>query len=239
MAKISVIGAAGDVGALILPALASRHEVTVADLRRPAGWDGTFVHADATIPADMIAACRGSEIVVYLAMGTKQGWGEAEWAASQFTVNVSGLYQCARAAAEVGARKLIHTSTASIFEDYLSPSRPAEPDAFDAYGLSKRLGERVCAAAVSEHGIDAISLRLVGPMPDQEWQQYKDDTTATVVTAGSDIAAAYLAAIEADLPGYHALFVSGDHEHSIVDSRETEQLLGWRPLARRIPQERE
>ncbi|MHC9044519.1 NAD-dependent epimerase/dehydratase family protein [Microbacterium saperdae] len=233
MARVTVVGGAGDVGALVLPLLSRYHTVRVADLRPPSGWRGDYVRADVADPAALRAACEGSDALVFLAMGTKRDWGTAGWARNQFAVNVEGLYSTLRAAAEVGVRRFVHASTASIFADYRAPLLPATGDAVDAYGLSKTAAELVCAAATREHDLTGISLRLVGPLADEAWQEYDDPHSRDVMTAGSDVARAFLAALDAPTTGYRTCMISGDHTGEHIDLTDAAELLDWRPLARR------
>lgn len=233
MARVTVVGGAGDVGALVLPLLARHHTVRVADLRTAPDWSGEYVPADVTDPASLRAACEDTDVLVFLAMGPKRDWGGAEWARAQFAVNVEGLYSTLRAAAEVGVTRFVHASTASVFADYLARPLPALGDAVDAYGLSKAAAELVCAAATREHGISGISLRLIGPLSDEEWQSYDEPHTRDVMTSGSDIARAFLAAVDADTVGYRTCMISGDHTGEHIDLTEAADVLQWRPLARR------
>lgn len=233
MARVTVVGGAGDVGALVLPLLSRHHAVRVADLRPAHQWQGEYVRTDVADPASLRLACEGSDVLIFLAMGTKRDWGSAEWARNQFAVNVAGLYSTLRAAAEVGIRRFVHASTASVFADYRARSLPATGDAVDAYGLSKTAGELVCGAATREHDMTGISLRLVGPLADDAWQVYDDPHSREVMTAGSDVARAFLAAIDAPAAGYRTCMISGDHTGDHIDLTEAEDLLGWRPLARR------
>lgn len=233
MRRVTVIGGSGDVGALILPLLDAHHHVRVADLRRPATWDGDFIPVDVTDPASLATACADTDVLVYLAMGPKADWGSDAWARMQFVVNVEGLYSTLRAAAAAGVSRFVHASTGSIFANYLQRPLPPEGDAVDAYGLSKALAERVCAAAYVEHSFPGISLRLVGPVPDEEWMAAGHSEHGDVITAGSDIARAFLAAVSASTPGYETCMISGNYDGTLIDLTDADSLLGWRPLARR------
>lgn len=231
--QVTVIGGSGEVGTMVLPLLSRHHTVRVADLRPAPGWTGDYMHADVADPASLRAACRSTEVLVYLAMGPKRDWGSAEWAREQFAVNVTGLYSALRAAAEAGVTRFVHASTASIFADYRARKLPTTGDAVDAYGLSKTAAELVCAAATREHGLSGISLRLVGPLTDDEWQIYDDPGSRDVMTAGSDVARAFLAAVDAQSTCYRTCMISGDHTGDHIDLTDAADLLHWRPLARR------
>lgn len=233
MARVTLVGGAGDVGSLILPLLSEHHEVRIADLRAPADFDGDYVPVDVSDAASLLTACADTDVLVYLAMGPKHGWGGAEWARRQFDVNVTGLYDTLRAAAAQGVGRFVHASTGSIFADYEADELPPFGDATDAYGLSKAAAEMVCRAATREYGMAGISLRLIGPVSDEEWLAAVGTEHADVITAGSDIARAFASAVASSLEGYHTLMVSGDHTGTRIDCSETDRLLDWRPLARR------
>lgn len=233
MVQVTVVGGSGDVGSLILPALASRYDVVNADLRPssalPLGC-GQFHLTDVTDPDSVRQACEGSKALVYLAMGPKVGWGSDAWAQRQFDINVTGLYVTLQAAAHAGLQRFVHASTGSIYDDYRQRPLPPHGDATDAYGLSKALAEQVCAAVVREHGMSGLSLRLFNPMADEKWNAL-GALDAAVSTAGSDVASAIQAALEADLNGYCATSVTSDATDLVIDCGPTRQLLGWTPLS--------
>ncbi|MFI6393497.1 NAD-dependent epimerase/dehydratase family protein [Nonomuraea sp. NPDC050540] len=235
MMRVLVAGGSGAVGALVLPALAARHTVRVLDLRPPAEPVGyvEFVEGSVTDPAALKRAADGQDALLYLAMGRKTGWRDGlEWARTHFTVSVTGLYLTIEACAAAGVRHVVYASSMSVFAGYQSRdySTDPEPDNTDAYGLSKRLGEQVCAAAVTAHGLTATALRLVGPMGDDEWLA---PDVSPVMTAGSDVAAAFLAALDRPRPAFAAYTITGDHERRILDWTPAERDLGWSPRARR------
>ncbi|MFD1933803.1 MULTISPECIES: NAD-dependent epimerase/dehydratase family protein [Nonomuraea] len=232
--RVLIAGGSGAVGALVVPELAAHHQVTVLDPLPPA-VDVPFVRGSVTDHDDVRHAAEGHDALVYLAMGRKDGWREGqEWVASHFAVNVTGLYVTLGACAEAGVRVAVHASSMSVFDGYATrdyAKRP-EPDAVDAYGLTKRLGEQVCEAAAREHGLTVTSLRLVHPMPDEEWQAYAGGLP-DLVTAGSDVAAAFVAALERRGPGYAAYTITGDYERTALDWTPALHDLGWWPRARR------
>ncbi|GAA2387669.1 NAD(P)-dependent oxidoreductase [Dactylosporangium salmoneum] len=237
--NVLVIGGSGRVGAMLLGPLARTHHVTVAD-RVPPGPGIAFRLVDVADFGGLAAAMAGQDAVVYLAMGPNDGWGDPQrWAPAHFAVNVTGLYLALQAAARAGVRTFLHASTASVFEDYFGFGAELEhraPDATDAYGLSKRLGEQVAEAAAREHGLAVASLRLCGPLPDDEWRAYDGWPDPHVMTAGSDVAAAFLAALRvvpAHGPGYRTYCITGDHDGRFIDAGPTRRALGWAPLARR------
>ncbi|MFI6499584.1 NAD-dependent epimerase/dehydratase family protein [Nonomuraea typhae] len=230
--RVLVAGGSGAVGAMVLPVLAERHEVRVLDLRAPDA-PVEFVEGSVTDPGALARAADGQDALVYMAMGRKTGWRDGlEWARTHFTVSVTGLYLTVEASAAAGVRQVVYASSMSVYDDYQTRdfAKSPDPDATDAYGLSKRLGEQVCLAAVRQHGLKVTALRLVGPMPDEEWRAAD---VSPVMTAASDVATAFLAALERPQPTFAAYTITGDHRREILDWTPAERDLGWRPLARR------
>lgn len=233
MERILVVGGAGVIGSMVLPLLEKHFEVRVADLQRPKHFSGEFFPADVLDPQTIKDASHGCTSLIYLAMGQKSDWGSYSWAKTNFQVNVTGLHLTLRAAIESGVKKFVYASSTSIFADELMGHSNPTPDATDAYGQSKYFGEQICEAMSREFGVVSIALRLVGPMADEDWQTYQGGGDREIVTAASDIATAFLAATFADLNGFHALLVTGDHEKKFLDWSSTQNVLGWSPLARR------
>ncbi|WP_216853699.1 NAD-dependent epimerase/dehydratase family protein [Phytoactinopolyspora halotolerans] len=233
--RVLVVGGSGKVGRMVVPVLARHHELRLLDLVPPAEpGHGGFVEGSA-LDADVVReAAEGQDALIYLAMGRQTDWGTTpDWAKSHFDVNVTGVHLTLRAAAEAGVRQAVYTSSGSVFSEYLAQDHTADPvpDADDVYGLTKRLGEQVCAAAARRHGMSVTALRLVAPVPDDEWPTY-DGPHRAGATAASDVARAYLGALERPRPGFHAYIVAGDVERRWIDWSHTERDLGWRPTSR-------
>lgn len=233
---VTVIGGAGRVGAMITPRLSEEHQVRVAD-RRPVVDDPESVTVDVTDHVSLGRAVANQDGLVYAAMGRRDGWGSTGgWAESHFDVNVKGLYLTLSEAARAGVRRVVYASSLSIFDDYLGRGRELEriaPDAQDAYGLSKRLGEQVCEAAARAYGLTVIALRLCGPLPDDEWRNF-GGRCPEVMTAASDVAEAFAAALRYDPPtGFEAFVVCGDRDQRYIAQSRTYEDLGWRPTMRR------
>src|SRR5438552_1257720 len=85
----------------------------------------------------------------------------------------------------------------------------AQPLAVDFYGLAKQFGEHVGRAAVLEHGLDVVALRLCFPIRDEEWPP-QDPKTATIATSGRDVASALEAALAYQHQGFDVFAISGD-----------------------------
>lgn len=234
--RIAIIGANGDVGRMILPTLAAHHDVRTIDINPSVHPEIEHVVASVLDFDDLLAAFDGQDVVVCLAMGAKLEWGSPSWARSNLEINVVGLHLVASAATAAGAMSVVSASSMSVFRDWFAVGQDedATPDAIDAYGLSKRLGEEVLTAAASGDLPTAISLRLFGPVTDAEWDDLDPgDPDFPMFTSGSDVASAFLAAVEVRAPGHHILTVTGDADEHVLAWSRTRALIGWRPRRRR------
>lgn len=235
--RVLLIGGSGYVAGLVLPALRRRHDVRVLDLE-PA--PGDHVVGSATDPAAVRSAAEGVDAVLHCAMGggdtrTPAGADRA------FDVNVKSVHVTLAAAHAAGVRHAVYVSSLSVFRDLqrrtLDESTP--PDASDVYGLTKRLGEDVCAAAADRLGLSVNVLRLAFPTPDDVWpawapppdrpvRRYAGDGTLIQATAASDLARALLAALD-HRDGFQVFSITGDTSARLWSTAKAARVLGWRP----------
>lgn len=218
---------------MIGPALHAAFRLRVLDQHEPPYAVDDLVTASVTDFDAVARACAGVEMVVYLAMGPKdkENWSTPEVEKGQFDVNVTGLYLSLRAAAQAGVQRVVLTSSMSVFDEHPSsePGRHASTNATDAYGLSKRLGEDVCAAAVSEYGISATALRLSLPMSDEQYLAQPDATRQAMCTAETDVVAAFTAAVHRRGEGFTPVQIAGDPAGRFHDLAPAREALGWEP----------
>ncbi|MBB4960818.1 NAD-dependent epimerase/dehydratase family protein [Micromonospora polyrhachis] len=231
--RILMIGGSGLVGTMILPHLARQHEIRVLDPRPSAPGPWEYVAGDATDFAAVTEAAVDTDALVYLAMGPLAGWGEVANVAAHFDANVKGLHLALWAAAEAGVRHAVVASSMSVYpnpaddETYPDPDTP--PGATDFYGLTKRLGEQVGQAAVAEHGISLVALRLCLPTPDDRWPRDDDRWSRTIATSARDTASAVDAALAYRGHGFTALTISGDAAGRMTNIDAARRLLDWEP----------
>ena len=233
---VVLVGGAGLVGRLIGPAVAASRQVILADrvqMDAPE-WAAAARLVDVASLASLRAALQGADAMVYLAMGTKEDWGSETWASSQFDVNVRGLFTALEACALEGITRVVIAGSMSVFQDFFAAPTGTMPDATDAYGLSKRLGEQVAESAARLHGIDVTVLRLTFPADATMWEEAGRDPHATIMTSADDTARAFVAALDRDgESGFRALPITGDHASEYIDWEPTRVALGWQPLSRR------
>ncbi len=237
--RILVVGGSGYVGTLVLPLLSRHHEVRVLDRRAPAVEGVQYHPGDATNYEDLRYATPGMDAVVHAAMG-RHDWDEPAGAADTFDVNVKSVHLTLLAAHAAGVPHAVHLSSLSVFADLDGRVLDEEtvPDATDPYGLTKRLGESVCAAAVAEWGLSVTVLRLALPTPDSVWPAWglpqppllRRDPAGTPIdaTAGTDVAQAIHAALRYRR-GFSVFTISGDRTAGRWSTAKAAAELGWQP----------
>jgi nucleoside-diphosphate-sugar epimerase len=167
--KIVVTGAAGKLGqAAIAELLAHGHAVWGIDRVRPESLRCRFLPVDLTQPAAIYDVLQGAEAVLHLAAIPGPS---SQPASAIFFNNVQSTYNLVEAAAALGVSRVVYAS--SVFalgwteaaEDYWPVSVPVDEShpltPFEAYGLSKQIGEDICATASRRTGLSTVSLRLM------------------------------------------------------------------------------
>ncbi|NUR73733.1 MAG: NAD(P)-dependent oxidoreductase [Hamadaea sp.] len=238
--RILLIGGSGYVGSLLLPFLSREHDVVVFDRRPPTS--GAFIRGDATDLPSLRDATKGVDVVIHCAMGSDD-LDPAVGAAEAYDVNVKSVHLALLAAHENGVPHAVHISSLSVYRDLLDRTLTGdEPsDATDLYGLTKHLGEQVCAAAVREWDMTVTILRLTWPTADTDWPawtrwgepilHHTGDGVLVEPTAASDLAAAVLSAVDYR-DGCSTFLISGDTSARRWSIAKARQLLGWEPSPR-------
>ncbi|MER7759823.1 NAD(P)-dependent oxidoreductase [Streptomyces sp. NPDC097619] len=238
--RVLVIGGAGYVGGLVLPRLAERHELRVLDPRPPAAGGVEHLPGSAADPEALARAVSGMDAVLHMAMAGAADSGAAE-AARGFEVNVTSVHLALRAAHEAGIRHAVFLSSFSVYRDLVDRrlDETVPPDATDLYGLTKRLGEEVCRAAVEEWGLSVTALRLAWPTTDEAWPawalpgadsatHHTEDGTLIPALAATDLAAALCAALE-PREGFRVFHVTGGDANGRWPLTEAARHLHWTP----------
>lgn len=244
--NVLIIGGAGMLGAMTTPVLCQHHTVRVLDLMPSPVDDVESVIGDAADPDAVAAAMAGVEAVIHQAVVVPRSVKtmDPQQVAAAFAVNVASVHLAATTATRLGVRSFVHVSSLSVFQSYgvkriMNDDRP---DAAYPYGLTKRLGEEVCAAVLGGTTpllSGACSLRLGHPTPDADWPRWRPpvgevtdvmmaDGTPLPALAGSDAATALDAALGYAGP-YRTFPVTGDVSGAAIDQSVTAQVLDWQP----------
>jgi UDP-glucose 4-epimerase len=215
--------------------------VPVAGFLRRAGYEvAGFDRADGADVLDLAAvsrAARGCAAIVHLAALAHDSAGSPE---QIMAVNVLGTWHVLLAAEAAGTNRVISFSSVQVFgiaegerlPDYF-PVDDAHPRrAMRPYGLSKQLGEDLCAAFTSRTGIGTVCLRPVAvwaqarygqvqhqwrAQPRSEWEPYWEYGAFVDVR---DVAAAVGQALTVPLNGHHRVLLCASSIAATVPSLE-------------------
>ncbi len=249
--KLLLVGGAGHVGRLITPYLKARHTLSVFDLTPPADPDIAHIAGSVFDPDAIRLALADIDAFVWLPMRNGQGGMVAdqdiETIVNNYDLNTKGLHLFLYLAQEAGIRRGVYTSSMSVH--YRGrPTYPGEDavplDSPSVYGLTKGLGEQVCAYFARWFDMHIIGLRISGPRSRADYlsqrrnPQRAGDGSYVYPLDEEDMANAYLGAVEAvtasPTPGFEPVFIVGDETGAEHDLSRAETLLGWRPEAHRL-----
>ena len=243
--RLLVVGGAGRVASMVLPHLSARYRIRIFDLVRPKDVDPSWDVCVATL--DDFDALRQAAIgcgaLLFMAMNNKRPWGGLPAVVSAYDVNVRGLHLAHWAAHLEGVRKVVVTSSLTVYsprpsgERYPNEAIPADAEEF--YGFTKRLGEEVSRNAAQRFGQTVTSLRLCFPWPDDAPPPQPTDQggagvegpafRAATFTRGRDVASAILLALDHEHTGWEVFAISGDPDQHIVPTEKARRELGWAP----------
>ena len=238
--RVLVIGGAGYVGAILRPTLEEHHDCTFMDLRPVAGARGPCLIGDVDDEAALARAVAGQEAAVWLAMGGSVADNNSQCLSGPaFDVNVRGFFRFLQAAERVKIRRIVFSSSLSIYERLRR--RPGEPvcerlapDAWQPYGVSKRLAEGLCRMYVQQvPEATVVSLRLMLPRNEADWPGNEYAAGKSYHPLGpQDAQTLYLAALQLEKPGAHAVQATGDLGGELYPNDAATTLLGWAPQGR-------
>ena len=222
--KIVVTGGSGRLGQHVIRELLDYgYEVLSLDKAAPRNPVCPSWIADLRDSGTLFEALNGAGGVMHLGAYQKPGLvSDAE----TFSNNITATYNVLKAAADLGAGRVIVASSVAAFgflyaarvwpPDYLPldehhPCRPQDP-----YGLSKLLGEKVADGFAASGRLSVLSLRLPGINFDLSYASFPERWKNPGARLGGfwsyidarDAAMAFKLALEADLSGHHVLNVA-------------------------------
>ena len=167
--KVVVTGAAGRLAqAAITELLEHGHGVFGIDCVRPATLRCRFLQVDLLQPLAVLDALQGADAVLHL--GAVPG-PLAQPSSVTFHNNVISTYNVIEAAAALKIGRVVSASSmfavgwaedaSAFWPDYIPVDEAHPLTPFEAYGLSKQVGEAICGAASRRTGINTVSLRLM------------------------------------------------------------------------------
>lgn len=175
--KVLVTGAGGNLGRVVLPALAeARHTLRAADVRQ-LETPHEFVRCDLRDPAAARRVVDGVDAVVHAA--ALHGVHLQAWSPHDFwSTNATATFNVYRAAAEAGVRRVVLASTMAVYGRsaegaggwaVVTEDSPALPT--DVYGLSKQVCEGIASYHARAGEIATTVLRL-GMFVPESFERY-------------------------------------------------------------------
>jgi len=249
--KLLLVGGAGHVGQLITPYLKIRHALRVLDLAAPVDPEVEHIKGSVLDPEAIRQALDGVDGFIWLAMRSAQGGmvttQDIETIVNNYDLNTKALHLFLYLAQEAGVKRGVYTSSMSVH--YRGrPSYPGEDqvplDSPSVYGLSKGLGEEICAYFAHWFGMNIIGLRISGPRKRADYlaqrrnPQRAGDGSYVYPLDEEDMANAYLGAVEAVAApsegAFDAVFIVGDETGAEHDLSKAARLIGWQPRSHRL-----
>src|SRR5262245_50924282 len=223
-ARIVLTGAAGGIGTMIRPLLASQYPgLVLSDKVAPKNLlpSETFVAADLTKPDEVAAAVKGADSVIHLGGFSIEGpWDVIVQA------NIIGCYNPFEAAVQAGVKRVLFASASPAVGFYprkrkIGTDVTGRPDS--RYGVSKAFGEALGALYSDKHGMIVTCLRIgnVGARP-------LDVRRLSIWISPEDIV--QLIRIGLDHPDirFEILYGASDNKAAWWDNSRAHQL-GYRP----------
>ncbi len=240
--KVLVVGGSGLVGTFITPYLAKVHDLRVLDVVPPK-HDGLVEYVKGSIsnPDDVAKALDGVDTFINLVMRSPQGGEKTDQdlttIVNNYEVNTLGLHLLLWTAQGMGIRAGVHTSTMSVHyrkRDWYPGEEMTPLDTPSAYGMTKGLGEQICAYFARWFDMRIIALRITGPRTREQYLAERRNPIhpGLYVTDEEDLARAYLAGLEAVKTGhgrFDAVFIAGDEKEEAHNLSKARTLLGWMP----------
>jgi nucleoside-diphosphate-sugar epimerase len=255
MDRVVVTGGAGRLGRFAIEELLQHgHQVLAVDRVRPEKPPCRFLQVELTDAAAVLEVLRGAGAVLHL--GAIPGPG-AHPGAAIFRNNVESTFAVVEAAAALGVPRLVFASTVFALGWAEEPDRywpqyvpvdeehPLTP--YEGYGVSKQVGEAICAAASRRTGISSVSLRIMnvispdgyGALP---WPAPTAEAPVRFVmwpyVDARDVARACRLALEAKTTGHEAFYLAARDTRFDAPTEQLLRELAPRHIEIRTPLER-
>lgn len=228
MKHVVVTGGSGRLGRAVVDSLVAQGESVVSvDVVRREACPCSSMLTDLTQAGEAYDVLAGAEAVVHLAAipGPR-----VQPASATFDVNVRSAYNVVEAAIAHGLSRVVfassvftlgwHEDADHFWPDYVpvDESHPLAP--LEAYGLSKVVGEEICATACRRAGLTAISLRIMNVIQTDgyhllPWLTPRPDAGVRFVmwpyVDVRDAARACCLALRSDVRGHESMYIAATH----------------------------
>lgn len=246
--KVVIFGAGGPVGAATIAALQEHYtlrctdatslDTIVAEERRqsptaplPELLEAPHERAvvDVTDYEQVRAACEGMDAAINLTV-LRHVLDKA------FAVNTVGAYNVAKAAADAGLKRLIHTGpfhtrmghNADYWQDHQVPDEVPLHPGDDLYALSKYLGGHITRVFAEERGLDVITYLFCGFRP-RDLKPEDGRGVGPFSVSWEDSGESFLYGLRAgQMPTpYEVFFIAAPTPDRMYRVDKAKRLLGW------------
>jgi nucleoside-diphosphate-sugar epimerase len=249
--KVALFGAAGPVAVTAADALRDHYTLRLCDVRllaertsaqspgAPLPGPVTAPHeerlVDITDYAQVLEASRGMDALINCTVVRPH-------LEAAFLVNTIGAYHVAKAAVELGIRRVIHSGPQLVIAEHQAdywhdfdvhddvPERPGS----NLYGLSKYLGSEIMRRFAEQHGLEVAAFVYAHFRPADRPEDADGSGLFAFTTAWEDTGGSFLAALRAPSAAFERPFelfhIASRLPHGkIGGSDKTQRLLGWVP----------
>jgi len=250
--RVLITGGSGNLGRYIVEEMKGKYEISLFDIKETEREDVRFFKGDILDISGLEKATKGVDAVIHLAAIPNPLFDTPE---RVFNVNVQGTFNVLEVASKCKVKRVVMASSDStlgfvfkvnscLIPEYLpiDESHPLKPE--DPYGLSKLVGEEICASYTRGKGIETICLRICyiwfphlkdayRPLVDDPAQWWK---TLWVYEDARDAARAFRLAVEAPGLKHERLFICADDNGTREESLDL--IERYYPQVKRIYVER-
>ena len=229
--RVLLIGAAGRVGRVLTRELTGKHDLLLADC--------TPLPDPRFVPLDVLDVQRARQVVpdcdaaIFLSIvdGPSAGGGNSlQYAEAAFDVQVKGVYNVLRAAADAGRTRVLYASSLSAVSAYPEGEFITSGHRHrggGVYGITKGIGEDLCRQAHEERGLSVTILRL-GYFY-QVATPLRHVVKPHIMVHELDVADAFRRVLTQPNPPYSLLHIVSDSPRRTWDIETARDLYGWRP----------
>lgn len=246
--KILITGSLGHIGSHVIPHFMDRYDLKLTDIREGEIGGRPVSAVDITDYDAVLAASQDMDAILHLAItssaplvtdhvrfGAKKGEEYLKFNQLSIETNVRGTYHVFEAARQNRVPRVIYGSSLTVLigaprYDAISDELPPRPSNF--YGVTKLWGEQLGEYFSRVHGLHVCCLRFGTPHPWKSNPLFKNWMKAPVgrrtFVTYADLAAAMMAALEADGPRFGAYTIVSDTPENVFDVSKGSEI-GWAP----------
>lgn len=252
--RVAIFGAGGPLAAAAAQALRDQYTLRLTDLRplaeiaaegKPQSPGAPLpevpppphecLQVDVTEYGQVLEAARGMDALINCTVVRPD-------LAAAFGVNLVGAYNVAKAAVELGIRRIVHTGPQLVIsrpgldysDDFDVPDDAPPRPGSNLYAVSKYLGGEVMRVFAARHGLEVIEFVYCGFQPARGPEDTPGSGVISFTVAWEDAGEAFLHALRAPSEAFERPvecfhIVAPLPQGKFGTSGKTQRLLGWSP----------